>query len=342
MKWLINVVLVMVIMIIIFPMVIIRSCGVPVEDEVLSNKPVERFQAEDEQRDFEVDLYIKSQNRLQRLPLEEYVIGVVAAEMPAAFEMEALKAQAVVARTYVVNRLLRLDKTGCSEYPSAHVCDQSDHCQGWIDQRAMEDKWGKINYYKYIRKISAAVEKTGGQIIVYDNSPIEAVFHSTSGGKTENSEDVWNKALPYLRSVVSDGEEKAPKFTDTKTFSVSDFISILERRFPSIKVDGKNLKDSIRLGEITEGGRVKDLTIGDVTLTGNEFRQLYDLNSANFKIKVTGNQVVITTIGYGHGVGMSQYGANGMAEKGSSYREILRHYYKDTDIIHLNELYSAR
>ncbi|MGI6112993.1 MAG: stage II sporulation protein D [Mahellales bacterium] len=339
MKWLINIVLVMIIIIIIFPMIIIRSCSISVKDEVSSNKPIEDLHIDNGHQDMEVNLYIASQNSMERLPLEEYVIGVVAAEMPAAFELEALKAQAVVARTYVSNRLLRLGKTGCSEYPSADVCDRSDHCQAWIDQKAMEEKWGKINYYKYIRKITTAVEETAGLILIYDNAPIEAVFHSTSGGKTENSEDVWNEALPYLRSVVSDGEENAPKFTDTKTYTVSDFISILEMRYPSIDIDKKNLKESIRLGEITEGGRVKDLTIGNITMEGTEFRELFNLNSTNFKIKVKGSEVVINTIGYGHGVGMSQYGANSMAEKGSSYIEILQHYYQGVDIVPIEEIY---
>lgn len=286
-----------------------------------------------------IKLYDETSGKLEEMPLEEYVKGVVAAEMPASFELEALKAQAVAARTYAVNKMQIFGKSGCSKHSEADVCSDSTHCQAWESVDEQKKKWGIMSYYVYSRKIAQAVDDTAGEIITYDDQPILPAFHAISGGKTENSEDVWSQALPYLRSVVSDGEEDAPKFTAQVNMSIQDFIDKFKAHYPNAGITVKNLKDAVKILDISEGGRVKDIKVGDVTIKGTEFRSIYNLNSTNFKIYIDGNSVKIITIGYGHGVGMSQYGANSMAKKGSTYQEILKHYYTGVEIKSISEVY---
>jgi len=176
-----------------------------------------------------VNVFITNQNKIQKIDLEEYVKGVVAAEMPAEFEIEALKAQAVTARTYVLSKEIVLGGKGCQLHPGADVCTDSEHCQAWQSEEELRQKWGE-NFDKYYVKISQAVADTEELVLVYNDALIVPAYHAISGGKTENSEDVWQSKIPYLRSVVSPGEEVASKYKTTVVMSKEEFINKLKQK----------------------------------------------------------------------------------------------------------------
>ncbi|AEM77682.1 stage II sporulation protein D [Thermoanaerobacter wiegelii] len=284
-----------------------------------------------------VNVFITNQNKIQKMDLEEYVKGVVAAEMPAEFEMEALKAQAVAARTYVLSKEIALGGKGCDLHPGADVCTDSEHCQAWQSEGELKEKWGE-NFDKYYAKISQAVEDTKGLVLVYDDALIVPAYHAISGGKTENSEDVWQSKIPYLRSVVSPGEEAASKYKTTVIVSKEEFINKLKQKEPSLKLDNSNILNQIKDVERTQVGHVKTLKIGNITFNGKDIKEIFNLNSTNFSFEAQGNNIVITVIGYGHGVGMSQYGANAMAKQGKKFDEILKYYYTGIEIVKIEDL----
>ncbi|ADD01467.1 stage II sporulation protein D [Thermoanaerobacter italicus Ab9] len=284
-----------------------------------------------------VSVFITNQNKIQKIDLEEYVKGVVAAEMPAEFEIEALKAQAVTARTYVLSKEIVLGGKGCQLHPGADVCTDSEHCQAWQSEEELRQKWGE-NFDKYYVKISQAVADTEELVLVYNDALIVPAYHAISGGKTENSEDVWQSKIPYLRSVVSPGEEVASKYKTTVVMSKEEFINKLKQKKPSLKLDNSDILNQIKDIERTQAGHIKTLKIGNMTFGGEEIREIFDLNSTNFNFEAQGNNIVITVIGYGHGVGMSQYGANALAKQGKKFDEILRYYYTGVEIVKIEDL----
>ncbi len=240
--------------------------------------------------------------------LEDYVCGVVAAEMPAEFETEALKAQAVCARTYAVKNM---EERGSNEVPY-------DIYQAYCSVDDMKQKWGD-SFDKYYEKISSAVKATKGEIMIYENEPVLAVFHSTSAGKTENSENIWGGEVSYLKSVDSSFDENAPNFLETVSFDIDE-------------IKEKLGDTSFNIKERTEAGYVKTVVVGDIEFTGREVREMLGLRSSNFDVEIKDNKAYFTTKGFGHGAGLSQYGANFMAQNGSTYTEILNHYYTDIDL----------
>ena len=258
------------------------------------------------------------------LKLEEYLYGVVAAEMPATFETEALKAQAVAARTYTVNR----SRFQNPDHPNANVCTDSAHCKAYLTKEEQEEKFQKTP--ELYEKIQQAVDSTKSQIILYNNEPISAVFHSTSSGMTENSKDVWGGDYPYLVSVVSEGEEESPRFLETKAFSFEEFRQKINAGNKKV-VFSDEPKNWFSHWERNESGSVKTVDICGVSLKGTEIRSLLGLRSTHFEINVT-DEITVTTKGNGHGVGMSQYGANAMAKRGYSYIDILKKYYTGVEI----------
>lgn len=269
----------------------------------------------------EVAVYRTASQAMERLPLEEYVIGVVAAEMPADFEIEALKAQALTARTYIVKQMLTQNRVGLPD--GADTADTELH-QVYKNDTELRNLW-KSDYSWKIKKIKEAVAQTAGQIITYNGEPITATFFSTSNGYTENSEDYWSNSFPYLRSVESPWDKQSPKFSDQKIFAISDFEAKLGVKLAS--------KDSVgTIIERTDGKRVAKVKINGKTLTGKEIREKLGLKSTDFTWTVKGDNIVINTKGYGHGVGMSQYGANGMAASGKTYQEIVKHYYQGVEV----------
>lgn len=271
----------------------------------------------------QVAVYRNQQKKIETVPMEEYVTGVVASEMNASFEVEALKAQALAARTFIVQRMLSGSKKN-----NADVTDTVSD-QVYKGKEELKKTWGK-DYEKNLKKIEEAVSKTAGQVLTYEGNPITAQFFSTSNGYTENAADYWGRDYPYLKSVDSPWDQASPKFASEQTFTVDDFQNRLGVK---VLTDGK-------VGDIkerTEGKRVKDVEFQGKTLTGKEVREKLDLRSSDFTWKQQGSNIIVTTKGFGHGVGMSQYGANGMAKEGKSYTDIVAHYYKGIEIKTLND-----
>lgn len=263
-----------------------------------------------------ITVYQAETDKTIRMPLEEFLVGVVAAEMPALFETESLKAQAVAARTYAVSRLQNGEE----------LCTDPTHCQAYADRNTLKERWG-AQFDTYYRRIADAVKATEGEIAVYEGEPIVAVFHAASSGRTENSEDVWSTDTPYLRSVESAIPAELNEMEQETVFDRPDFIHTLNTLRPTAAT-------TPLVGQVTktESGRVAEIVLGSATYSGAEIRTLFSLNSTDFTMQESGNQVIIITRGKGHGVGMSQYGCNELAKAGKNYREILAHYYQGTQV----------
>lgn len=273
-----------------------------------------------------IRVYNHRTDTVETMPLETYILGVLAGEMPASYQLEALKAQAVAARTYAYAKILG---GGCDR-KDTDICTDSSHCQAYCDQQARREKWGD-HFQTNEAKLTQAVNETAGQILLYDGKPIDALFHSTSGGRTEDVENVYANALPYLRGVESKGEEGAPRFERTMTFSIQTFKDKLAQVNDKVRWD-RTISESIGQAKRFASGRVDTIELGGQTFTGKQVRAAFGLDSTNFTIAVEDQTIAITTRGYGHGVGMSQVGADAMAKQGSSYRDILLHYYTGVEI----------
>jgi len=293
-------------------------------------------QNEDPDAEFTISVYIAKEGVVREMDLEEYIVGVTAAEMPASFEPEALKAQAVAARTFAARHIAALGGSACGK-SGADICTDSTCCQAWCSDEAMRDKWGE-NYKTYQQKIVDAVKATAGEVITYDGALIEALYHSTSGGMTEDSQNVFSAARPYLVAVESPGEESAPRFKRTVEISLSQFVKKVNADFPDAKLSAKKLKSQVEVVSRYESGRVKSVRLGGATATGKQLRKTLSLDSANFSFAFGESSVSVTTIGFGHGVGMSQLGANAMASGGDGYVKILTHYYTGTAIVKISSL----
>lgn len=276
-------------------------------------------------------IHLKRDDSIIEITMDKYLTGVVGAEMPASFEPEALKAQAVAARTYTMYKM-QVDPS--SNHPEADVCDNSACCKAYKSDDELKEKWGN-SYSAYIQKVSNAVSSTDGEYLSYDSKPILAVFHSSSTGKTEACENVWGNSLPYLISVDSmEDSENVPQYESVVTISHSNFKESILKNHPDADFSGTWITDT----NYSESGRLLTANIGGVTVTGSELRKLFELRSTGMEINITDEDIVFTVTGYGHGVGMSQYGANAMAQNGSSYDEILAWYYTDTILTSYKEL----
>ena len=256
--------------------------------------------------------------QIVQLPIDEYLTCVLLAEMPASFEDEALKAQSVVARTYAMRAAV-----GASKHDGAELCANSACCQGYIDPADYLAKGGAEENVQRIRNL---VYATHGQVLTFEGKLIEATYFSCSGGVTEDAVAVWGTDVPYLRSVISPGEEHAAHFTDTVTFTPAEFSAMLGR-----ELNGTPAQWFTSVN-YTNGGGVETMTIGGEIFTGTQLRKLLDLRSTAFTVTTQADTITIQTRGYGHRVGMSQYGADAMAVAGSTYREILAHYYQGTEL----------
>ncbi len=266
--------------------------------------------------DYKIKVRQVSKDKVIEINLEDYVVGVLAGEMPLNFEEEALKAQAVVARTYALKRIL-------NHSDKYDVVDTTTN-QVYLDSTYLKEKWGN-SYQKNIDKLKKIVEATQHEYIFYNDSVIDALFFSTSVGMTENSEEIFPHELPYLRSVSSTWDEKvSPVFKEDYSFLLKDFYQLLNMKYSE--------KLEVTKTSVTSTGRVKEIKINGVKFTGKNIQQALSLRSNYFTIEKIGDKVIIQTKGYGHGVGMSQYGANGMAKEGYNYKEIINHYYKDIEI----------
>ena len=278
--------------------------------------------------DEQVTLTVWDGETVQEMTVAEYLPGVVRGEMPATFEQEALKAQAVAERTYIYYKVTTGSKPG---HPDAAVCTSPDCCSAYTDAQAAAIRWGD-KAEEYEAKIQRAVAEPDGQVLLYDGEPILAAFHSSSDGVTAASGDVWVKDLPYLASVESpENDESVPNYYSVKTFTAEEFCHIFTQAYPQAQfaADGEGwIKEATRNGS----GRVETVTIGGVTVEGTQVRSLFGLRSASFTVENTAQEVTFHVTGYGHGVGMSQYGANELARQGKTWQEILHWYYTDVTL----------
>lgn len=282
--------------------------------------------------DISIKVYMHEQKQVVEMSLEEYVKGVVAAEMPAEFDLEALKAQAVATRTYAVKHMQSFGGSGAPDYPGADVTTDYHKGQAWLSQSVLKSRWGPFNYEKYWKKISQAVDETRGIILIYQNEPINAVFHSTAGPRTASAKEVWGFDYPYLKSVECKWDTASPRYTETKEFSLNDIENILGTDAGVIAAAQNGSGEITKIISLTESGRVDKVRIGSKTFTGAAAREKLNLRSANFTIEYKNDKLVFNTIGYGHGVGMSQYGANGMAKAGHNYKDILLYFYQGVNL----------
>ncbi len=247
------------------------------------------------------------------LDLEEYVIGVVAGEMPASFKEEALKAQAVAARTFAMYK---------QEKNNNYVLSTTINDQVYLTKEAMQKKWGN-SYDYYYNKVREAVLETEGEVLTYNNEIIIAYYFAISNGYTDSAQAVFNENRDYLVSVDSSWDKNYQSYISVRTIDKNSFCAKL-----NIKCNSINVSNVVR----ASNNYVRELTINGVKFTGRDVFNKLALKSTDFNIQVNNDQVTITTYGFGHGVGMSQYGAQGMANEGYTYQDILKHYYKDTEV----------
>ena len=263
---------------------------------------------------------LQTDGTTQRMELEDYLVGVVLGEMPLEFDIEALKAQAVVARTYTLRRVIVSPK-----HDGGAVCVNSACCQSYCPPEQFAGNKLLLN------KAISAVAATTGQVVTYNGALIEATYFSCSGGRTEDAQAVWGEDIPYLQSVDSPGEENAAHYTESVCFTGEEFVNLL-----GIPLSGD---PSTWFGTVTytAGGGVDSIRIGGVSFKGTQLRQMLDIRSTAFTITPRGDSILIVTKGFGHRVGMSQYGAEAMAVAGSNYRQILSHYYPGTELTNRNQ-----
>lgn len=297
----------------------------PIHTPGVTYQPITTTPIQDQVR---IKLYDSDQGKIVEMTLDEYLVGVVAAEMPVTYQMETLRAQAVAARTFCIKSKLG---AGCSVHEGADVCDQSNHCQAYASLEERKARWGD-SFEENEEKVRYSVYSTQNEIITYHGQPITVLFHSTSGGMTEDVEHVFSQALPYLRSVESPGEEESSKYTADKTFTLTEAAKLLNAQFQDAKVTAGKLSSQLSILKRYESGRIEQIKVGNMTVSGVDVRRALSLNSANFTFTFSGNDVTFHTIGYGHGVGMSQVGADVMAREGSTYDEILKYYYTGIEL----------
>lgn len=255
----------------------------------------------------------ENKNTIEKIPLEKYLIGVLAGEMPVSYDIEALKAQAVAARTYTINKI---EQNKTKEYD---VVDTTND-QVYKDEQQLKEIW-KEKYNENTKKLKQAIKETNGEYLTYEGKPIHAFFFSTSSGTTENCKDVFGESLPYLVSVSSTWDENSPSYQGELKLTKEEFCQKLEINCNEIKI---NI-------ERNETNSIKNITINNKTIKGTDFRFKLGLKSTNLEIEQTNNNIIIKTKGYGHGVGMSQYGAKELANNGYKYDEILKHYYQGVE-----------
>lgn len=283
----------------------------------------------------DIHVYLSKEKRVEVVPFEMYIRGVVASEMPVTFQLEALKAQALAARTYIVKRLLDgrysdMKKWG-TPAKGAMVSDTVEH-QVYTSDAVLRARWGRA-YEQNLAKVQLAVDATRGQIITYAGKPIYAAFFSTSNGRTENSEDYFKQKYPYLRSVDSSWDKNSPKYERVQSMTIADFLHRLSvYNKTTIAVSTTIAKLPLHIIKWTVGGRVAEITVGDKEFSGRQVREALQLASSDFTWQIQGKMILFTTKGYGHGVGMSQWGADLLAQQGKTALYIVQHYYQGVEV----------
>ena len=275
------------------------------------------------ERDSAKTLRVQIQGEVQEMDMGTYLLGVLRAEMPASFEEEALKAQAIAARTYT---LYRIRGGGSANHPNADACDDHTCCKAYLSAEQAASNWGSMAVY-YEEKLARAVSETDGEVLLYDGAPILAVFFSSADGSTQGAGDVWMSDLPYLQSVSSpENEELVPNYYSTASFTAREFRSLILQSYPDADLSGDAgtwVRDIMR----NDSDYVASVTVGGIKMRGNDLRTALSLRSPSFTVEYKDNTFTFHVTGYGHGVGMSQYGANALAKEGYSAEEIVQHYF---------------
>ena len=274
-----------------------------------------------------VSVMLSENGKVEKLDEREYVIGALAAEADMSCHDEALKAQAVACYTYM---LYMKSQDSADSFNGADVSDDSEACQGYISLSQRKEKWGD-KFDENEKKTEKIVDSVLGKTIQFDGEPVMAVYHQLNSGETENASDVWGKDIPYLQSVESAGDRLSTDYSKTVILSESEFM-LRAIKLGQAGFDG-DAEDWVKNISTANTGLVKKLEVGGLSVTGGDFRKAFGLESSNFTVCFENDKFTIRTLGSGHGVGMSQYGADYMARQGSSYTEILQHYYTNTDIL---------
>jgi stage II sporulation protein D len=284
-----------------------------------------------------IKVYNVKNDTIFEINFEDYIIGVLSGEMPASYELEALKAQAVAIRSYVLDKIINFNKQNyLCKHNGAHICTDPGHCEAYLSQEDANNKWGKDWTKKYFDKIMQAVLETKSEYMICEGEVVKAFFFALSGGGTEFASDIWGgKNYPYLKPVQSKFDKNSPNFLSEKKLSVNDFKKKLKLLRPEIKelCDSKISLNNIKK---TTYGSVREITFNNENFKGEEIRNTFNLRSTNFEITINDDCITFLVKGHGHGVGMSQYGANYLAKNGKNYKEILRYYYNGISFSHLN------
>lgn len=323
MKRILGLIIIIVIFMVLIPMLI----GLYLGGEKESDKtPVNKLEVPET-----VDVWLSEEKKVAKINFEDYVTRVTASEMPTSFEEEALKSQSIAARTYVMAKIIKYQEKKPESHPKAPVCDTT-HCQVYKTEKELIESHDE-GWETSFKKLKKACKATRGQMLYYDGELVmQPLFFSSSGGQTENSEDVFSGAYPYLVSVSSPYEEGASHSNEAKSFTTNEIKKALEETYGD-RMPGDISVKRIKILSRTGGGRVEKMQIGDAIYKGTEVRNALGLSSALFNISFKENgEIVFTSNGFGHGVGLSQYGANGMAKEGYDYKEILKHYYTGTEV----------
>ncbi len=288
--------------------------------------PPEADPAREDVFNMQVSLYRSNTNSVDTFDCYSYICGVVAAEMPASFEPEALKAQTVAAFTYMLNKM-NFDP---SHDGGAYMCDDYNHCKSFFSKDELIKKWGDSYYNKMYPKIEQCVYEVLGKMLTYGGSPINAVFHAMSCGTTASAKEVWGSDIPYLQSADCAYDKSADSYISTYALSTEEFAGVFYEKLGVVLPSD----ESGWLGEMTyhPSGYVDRINIGGTQYSGSYIRKLFSLKSAAFDVEISQKKVTFTVFGYGHGVGMSQNGANEMAKNGCDYKEILKHFYVGTKL----------
>ena len=296
-----------------------------------TNKVEEKVELETVDYDYTkystIKLLHKDTEQVEEVKLDDYIACVVSAEMPVSYDIEALKAQAIVARTYTIYKI-----TTSKKHNNADICDKSTCCQAWISKENRLKKWEEAQAKDNWNKIILAVNDTIGKIITYEGKPINAFFHANSGGKTQIPFYVWGgTGYPYLQVVETAGEENYKQYNSEAKFTKEEFIEKVKKEHKDFKINYEE-KDCIEIKERDTSNRVITVKIGNLNLSGVETRTLLGLRSANFTVEILENEILFKVVGYGHGVGMSQTGADSLAKQGKNYEEIIKHFYTGVEI----------
>lgn len=317
--YIIGVVLVCFIIPILFTEQFTSNNTVQLEENVIKEEEPPRAKVD------KIKVLFTKENQIKEMDIDEYLYGVVSAEMPASYGMEALKAQAIVARTYTLYKI----ENNASKHGDAGICTASTCCQAWISKEDRLAKWAEDTRNEYWNKVTNAVDSTKGKVITYEGKVINAFFHANSGGKTEPPVNVWGgTGYPYLQTVETSGEEGYSQYKSEVEFTKDELIKKLKEKYEDIKLE----LNEVEIIERYESGRIKTIKFGNKQIAGVEARTILGLRSANFDIKLEGQKIKFTVYGYGHGVGMSQTGADSLAKQGQNYEQIIKHFYTGVEI----------